>query len=390
MTRSSCSRRRSPSGCSKTIRMAEATMLRARARHEVLGVAREVHPAALPPEPRSCSPTAFTSPAWSSLMTRRTPSRPRATSAADEARPGRPSSLPAASSSPSTRRSPVSADPRRDQHRHRHDPPGLADLEVRGVEPEVGIRRARERAAPERLDLGFERRADAAHLALADALDAQGLDEVVRPGGSTRPRRTPPGRPRAGRARPAGAVRAGSGSTSRREPAGSRARSCPPACPSAARGTRCGGSGGAPGRARPWAAPVSSLTSASMTACASTRTPSRRTSTSPPSVALRRVSSSAILSSAIVVSLRVVGFYVQRREDDAVAALFTASRCYTNSRDTAADSRRRDAASTFAAPEVRHPSTPARVSDWPAPGAGRRRCMRSHRNALGCARDPHD
>ena len=37
-------------------------------------------------------------------------------------------------------------DPGRDQERHRDDPPGLADLHVCGIEPEVGIRLARERA----------------------------------------------------------------------------------------------------------------------------------------------------------------------------------------------------------------------------------------------------
>ena len=54
---------------------------------------------------------------------------------------------------------------------------------------------------------------------------------------------------------------------------------------------------------------------------------------SPSAIALRSVSSTAILSSAIVVSFRVVGFSVQRREDDAVAVLVHGPRCYTKSGD---------------------------------------------------------
>jgi hypothetical protein len=41
----------------------------------------------------------------------------------------------------------------------------------------------------------------------------------------------------------------------------------------------------------------------------------------PPSVALRSMSGSAILSSAIAASRRVVGFRVERRDDDAVTVL---------------------------------------------------------------------
>ncbi len=70
-------------------------------------------------------------------------------------------------------------DPDRDQRRHRHHPTCLTHLEVRGVEPQVRVRGVTQRPAAERLDLGVERRADAADLALADALDAQGADEVV-------------------------------------------------------------------------------------------------------------------------------------------------------------------------------------------------------------------
>jgi hypothetical protein len=72
----------------------------------------------------------------------------------------------------------------RDQGRHRHHAPGFADLEVRGVEPDVRVRLTRERATAEGGHLGVERGADPAHLALADRGDAQGPDEVVDPAGA--------------------------------------------------------------------------------------------------------------------------------------------------------------------------------------------------------------
>jgi hypothetical protein len=61
--------------------------------------------------PRSCSWTALTRPRWLSLMTRRTPSRPRSTSERMNAGQALPSSLPGLSSRPRIRRSPEVATP---------------------------------------------------------------------------------------------------------------------------------------------------------------------------------------------------------------------------------------------------------------------------------------
>jgi hypothetical protein len=72
----------------------------------------------------------------------------------------------------------------RDEGRHRHDTTGLADLDVRRVEPDVRIGLAAERPAAERRDLGVEGRADPGHLALADRGDAEGPHEVVDPAGA--------------------------------------------------------------------------------------------------------------------------------------------------------------------------------------------------------------
>jgi hypothetical protein len=69
----------------------------------------------------------------------------------------------------------------RDEDRHRHDPPALADLDVRRVEPDVRVGDLAERSGPERLDLGVERGAHPADLALADALDPEGPHQVVDP-----------------------------------------------------------------------------------------------------------------------------------------------------------------------------------------------------------------
>ncbi len=86
---------------------------------------------------------------------------------------------------------------------HGHHAPGLADLDVGGIEPQVGVCLARERPAPEGLDLGIERGAHPAHLAAADAVDAEGPHQVlgmrrlvpspVRRGDATHPAWTPVG-----------------------------------------------------------------------------------------------------------------------------------------------------------------------------------------------------
>lgn len=111
MTRPDCSRAEASSGCSNTDRIAEATMLRCDrgTRSRALRVAwtrQRCHAA-----PSSSSLIAFTSPRWSSLMTRRTPERPRSTRPLVKAGQAAPSSLPGLSSSPSTRRSPDSGTP---------------------------------------------------------------------------------------------------------------------------------------------------------------------------------------------------------------------------------------------------------------------------------------
>jgi len=67
---------------------------------------------------------------------------------------------------------------------HVHHPARLAHLHVGRVEPEVGIGLARERAGTEGLDLGIERGADAADLALADVRDAECFDEILDPSGA--------------------------------------------------------------------------------------------------------------------------------------------------------------------------------------------------------------
>jgi hypothetical protein len=69
----------------------------------------------------------------------------------------------------------------RHQRGHRHDAARLAHLQVRRVEPQVGIALVGERSAAEALDLGVQRRAHAADLALAERRDPERLDEVLHP-----------------------------------------------------------------------------------------------------------------------------------------------------------------------------------------------------------------
>ena len=164
------------------------------------------------PEPRSCSRTALTSPAWSSLMTRRTPWRPRSTS--ERMKAGQARALVVArrrARGPGPAARPIMATPVATRAAMDTTRPCLADLEVRRVEPDIRDTPRRERAAPEGRDLGVERGADPAHLAAADPGDARGPRRDRRPGGSRHPGRRPPGRPRAGPARPAAAARAGDG-----------------------------------------------------------------------------------------------------------------------------------------------------------------------------------
>jgi hypothetical protein len=78
---------------------------------------------------------------------------------------------------------PVGVHPDGDDDGDRDDPPAAPDLEVGGVDPQVGPI-AFERAVQERLHLAVDLLAQAAHLALGDARHAHGLDEVI-----DRPRR---------------------------------------------------------------------------------------------------------------------------------------------------------------------------------------------------------
>ena len=69
----------------------------------------------------------------------------------------------------------------RDQSRHGDDPATVADLDVGGVEPQVWVELAGERTRSEGLDLGVERGAHPADLALRERSHAQGGDEVLDP-----------------------------------------------------------------------------------------------------------------------------------------------------------------------------------------------------------------
>jgi hypothetical protein len=100
---------------------------------------------------------------------------------ADEARPGR--ALVVAGGELEAKHPPL-AGRRHAGDRHRHDPPGLADLDVRGVEPDIRMGDLAERAGPERRDLGVERRAHPADLAPTDAVYAERPHEVVDPAGA--------------------------------------------------------------------------------------------------------------------------------------------------------------------------------------------------------------
>src|SRR5271165_2876161 len=117
-------------------------------------------------------------------MTRRTPARPRSTSARRKPAQALPSSLPAASSSPRIRRSPVAATPTATSAAMLTTSSGVADLDVRRVEEEVRIALLGKRAMAERVDLGVEGSADPADLAPGEVGDPERLDEVLHPAGA--------------------------------------------------------------------------------------------------------------------------------------------------------------------------------------------------------------
>ena len=78
-------------------------------------------------------------PRWASLVTSLTPHSPRATKERKKALQKAPSSL-GPTSKPKTSRSPLCAvHPDGDDHRHGDHPAVLADLDVGGVEPDVGV-----------------------------------------------------------------------------------------------------------------------------------------------------------------------------------------------------------------------------------------------------------
>ena len=148
-------------------------------------------------------------PWWASLITSWTPARPRATRPRRKASQKAPSSL-GPTSSPSTSRSPVGRDADGDDHRHRDHPAVLAHLHEGGVQPHVRVGPG-QRAGAEALHLRVQLLAQAADLALADALQPQRLDQVVHAPGARRPGRRPPGPPPPAPAPPAGGAPAGAG-----------------------------------------------------------------------------------------------------------------------------------------------------------------------------------
>jgi hypothetical protein len=119
------------------------------------------------------------SPAWASLMTSRTPDRPRARRERRKA-VGEGAVLGVADVEPEDLALAGGRHPGGHDDGLRHDLRTLMGLDVGGVEEEVGEGRVLEPARPELTDHRVELAADAADLALLDArLDAQGSHEVV-------------------------------------------------------------------------------------------------------------------------------------------------------------------------------------------------------------------
>jgi hypothetical protein len=122
-----------------------------------------------------------TSPAWASLVTSRTPVRPRAVRSRKKASQPAPSSL-VVTWTPRISRCPSALIPGRHQAVHRHDAAALADLEdqcVGGQEgewPGVG-----EGSGAELLDVGVELLGHRRDLGLREPGDTQGLHQLVHP-----------------------------------------------------------------------------------------------------------------------------------------------------------------------------------------------------------------
>ena len=219
-----------------------------------------------------------------------------------------PSSLPAASSSPSTRRSPVAATPVATSAAIEVTRPASRTLTYVASSHRYGY----DSSASERLRKASTSVSSAAQIRLTSLLNIEAIPSASTRS-STRRVLTPSTYASDTTARRArSARRLGSSSDGKYEPSRTRGidSSSVPTRVSQRRSrypfrlvSRRSGS------RSPLGSPVSSLTSASMTAWTSTFIPSRRKSTSPSAIALRTVSSTAILSSATAASLRVVGCY---------------------------------------------------------------------------------
>ncbi len=151
------------------------------ARDEVLGVPGEMDPAALPGGAKELLVDRLDQ---SSVVV--ADDQPDAGEAAldeppDEARPGRALVVACGELEPEHAALAGRRHAGRHERRHRGHPPCLADLDVRGVEPQVRVCLVGQRAAAERLDLGVEGGADRADLALRHRGDPERVDEVLDP-----------------------------------------------------------------------------------------------------------------------------------------------------------------------------------------------------------------
>src|SRR6266852_9519481 len=153
------------------------------ARDEVLGVARAVDPTALPRRSEELLPEGLDQAAMVVADDEPDTGQAALDERADERRPGRSLVVARGELEAEDPALPALGHPGRHERRHRHDPTTLADLDVRGVQPEIGIRLVAELPLTEGLDLGVERGADPADLALADRGDAERVDEILDPAG---------------------------------------------------------------------------------------------------------------------------------------------------------------------------------------------------------------
>ncbi len=288
-----------------------------RARHEVLGVAGEVHPAPLPP---GAEQLLVDGPHEARVVVGHDephPVEPALHERPDEARPGGPLVVAGAELEPEHAALPRREHADRHERRHGHDPAGVADLRVRRVGEQVRAGGVRERARAERLDLVVERGADPARLAPRERRDPERLDEVLDPAGGD-PLDVRLGHDR--EERPLGAPARLQQAREARAVAHPRHRQADRADPRVPAPLPVPVAVGQP-RVRVALAARHPRELRDLRLASGSRTPSRRKSASPSLIALRTVSSTAILSSAIVASPRCRRLQIQRREDDAAAAL---------------------------------------------------------------------